>query len=69
MNHSNDDLTTAIKSQKDSLFNFPLDVIKFDAFIKELEEDQLTGIVEITAPQEEMRILLKKGKTLEMSHQ
>ena len=64
MNYSDNDLTTAIKSQKDSLFNFPLDVIKFDAFIKELEKDQLTGVVEITAPQEEMRILLKKGKPL-----
>ncbi|MFQ5891910.1 MAG: hypothetical protein ACE5HW_03850 [Candidatus Methanofastidiosia archaeon] len=50
--------------KEDSLFNFSLDVVKFDAFFEELEKDQLTGIVKITTPLTTMRIFLKKGKIL-----
>ena len=65
MNKDDEDLIQAVKPRKkDSFFNFPLDVIKFDAFIQELEADQFTGIVEITAKQKILRIFLKKGKTL-----
>lgn len=61
--NQNEDPIKAIKS-KDSLFNIPLSVLKVDTFFEELGKDKLTGIVEITAPEETMRIFLKKGNTL-----
>lgn len=65
LNKDDEDLIHAVKPRKkDSFFNFPLDVIKFDAFIQGLEADQFTGIVEITTKQKILRIFLKKGKTL-----
>lgn len=59
----NDDPLKAVKS-KNSLVNIPLDIIKFDAFFKALEKDQVTGIVEITTSQGVLTIFLKKGNPL-----
>ena len=65
MNKEDEDLVKAMKSRKeDSLFNFPLEVLKFDAFLEELERDHVTGVVEITTSRGAMRMLLKEGKIL-----
>jgi hypothetical protein len=53
-----------MKSRKENSSTIPLNIIKFDAFFEEIEKDRMTGIVEITTPDDIVRIFLKKGKTL-----
>lgn len=53
-----------MKSKEGSLVNIPLDVLRFDTFVEELEKNQVTGIVEINTSQGVLTVFLKKGKTL-----
>ena len=65
MDQDNESLIKAIRSQNEGSFvNLPLDVIKFDALLREIEKDNLTGMVEITLPQKSVNIFLKNGKIL-----
>jgi hypothetical protein len=63
LNQDSKEPVKTLKS-KDSHLSIPLSVLKLETFFEELEKDQVTGIVEITAPHQTMRIFLKKGKAL-----
>lgn len=65
VNRDSKGLMEAMKSKReDFLSDFPLDAIKFDAFLEELEKEKVTGVIEIITSDWTMNIFLERGKTL-----